>query len=33
MLWAISFWTARDGKLAEAIEYFPTPKDPKYEVH
>jgi ketosteroid isomerase-like protein len=33
MLWAISFWTARDGKLVEAIEYFPTAKDPKYETH
>lgn len=33
ILWAISFWTARDGKLVEAIEYFPAPKDPKYETH
>ncbi len=33
VLWAISFWTARDGKLVEAIEYFPAPKDPKYETH
>lgn len=33
MLWAISFWTARDGKLVEATEYFPLPKDPKYETH
>ena len=32
-LWAISFWTARDGKLVEAIEYFPAPKEPKYESH
>lgn len=33
ILWAISFWTARDGKLTEAIEYFPLPKEPKYEMH
>jgi hypothetical protein len=33
MLWAISFWTARDGKLVEAIEYFPLPKEPKFETH
>jgi hypothetical protein len=33
MLWAVSFWSARDGRIAEAIEYFPTPKDPKYETH
>lgn len=33
MLWAISFWTAKDGKLSEATEYFPTPKDPKYQTH
>jgi hypothetical protein len=32
-LWAVSSWTARDGKLVEAVEYFPTPKDPKYETH
>ena len=24
---------ARDGKLVEAIEYFPAPKEPKYETH
>jgi hypothetical protein len=33
MLWAISFWTAREGKLVEAIEYFPAPKEPKFETH
>ena len=33
LLWAISFWTARDGKLVEALEYFPVPKEPKYESH
>lgn len=33
MLWAISFWTAKDGKLAEVTEYFPAPKDPKFETH
>jgi hypothetical protein len=33
VLWAVSFWTSRDGKLVEAIEYFPAPKDPKYETH
>lgn len=33
MLWAISFWTAREGKLIEAIEYFPLPKEPKFETH
>ena len=33
MLWAVSFWTAAEGKLTEAIEYFPVPKDPKYEAH
>lgn len=33
ILWAISFWTARDGKLTEAIEYFPLPKKPKFETH
>lgn len=33
ILWAISFWTARDGKLTEVVEYFPTPKEPKYEAH
>ena len=33
MLWAISFWTARDGKPVEAIEYFPAPKEPKFETH
>ncbi|MEQ1863210.1 MAG: hypothetical protein ABL996_01005 [Micropepsaceae bacterium] len=33
MLWAISFWTARDGILVEAIEYFPLPKEPKFETH
>jgi ketosteroid isomerase-like protein len=33
MLWAVSFWTARDGKLVEATEYFPTPKEPKHETH
>jgi SnoaL-like domain len=32
-LWAISFWAARDGKLVEAIEYFPAPKEPKFESH
>jgi SnoaL-like domain len=32
-LWAVSFWTARDGKLVEAIEYFPAPKEPKFETH
>lgn len=32
-LWAISFWTAVEGKLVEAIEYFPLPKQPKYETH
>lgn len=32
-LWAISFWTAKDGKLGGATEYFPVPKDPKYESH
>lgn len=32
-LWAISFWTSRNGKLVEAIEYFPVPKEPKYEAH
>ena len=29
ILWAVSFWTAREGKLVEATEYFPTPKEPK----
>ena len=33
ILWAVSFWTASDGKLVEAIEYFPAPKDPKFERH
>jgi hypothetical protein len=33
ILWAVSFWTAREGKLVEATEYFPTPKEPKYETH
>ena len=33
MLWAVSFWTAIDGKLVEAVEYFPEPKTPKYEAH
>ena len=33
MLWAISFWTAGNGKLVEAVEYFPAPKEPKYETH
>ncbi|MBP6013364.1 MAG: hypothetical protein KBA31_14150 [Alphaproteobacteria bacterium] len=33
ILWAISFWTARDGKLTEAVEYFPIPKEPKFEAH
>lgn len=33
ILWAVSFWTATDGKLTEAVEYFPTPKEPKYETH
>lgn len=32
-LWAVSFWTARDGKLTEVTEYFPLPKEPKYEAH
>jgi SnoaL-like domain len=32
-LWAVSFWTARDCKLVEAVEYFPTPKQPKFETH
>ena len=32
-LWAVSFWTAREGKLVEAVEYFPTPKEPKFEAH
>lgn len=32
-LWAVSFWSAKDGKLTEAVEYFPTPKNPKYEAH
>lgn len=33
ILWAISFWNAEGGKLVEALEYFPTPKEPKYEAH
>ncbi|MCE9523758.1 MAG: hypothetical protein K8S25_15175 [Alphaproteobacteria bacterium] len=33
MLWAISFWNARDGKLLDAVEYFPVPKEPKFESH
>lgn len=33
ILWAVSFWTAAEGKLTEVVEYFPTPKDPKYESH
>lgn len=33
ILWAISFWTAKGGKLCEVTEYFPAPKDPKYETH
>ena len=33
ILWAISFWTAEGGKLVEAVEYFPLPKEPKYETH
>ena len=33
MLWAISFWTAENGKLTEAVEYFPGPKTPKHEAH
>ncbi len=32
-LWAISTWAAQDGKLTEAVEYFPAPKEPKYETH
>ena len=32
-LWAVSTWAARDGKLTEAVEYFPDPKHPKYEAH
>lgn len=33
MLWAISAWTAEGGKLTEAVEYFPAPKEPKFETH
>jgi hypothetical protein len=33
VLWAVSTWTADGGKLTEAVEYFPTPKEPKYENH
>ena len=33
ILWAVSFWAAKDGKLTEAVEYFPAPKEPKYEAH
>jgi hypothetical protein len=32
-LWAVSFWISGDGKLVEAIEYFPVPKEPRYETH
>ena len=33
ILWAVSFWTAKGGKLIEAIEYFPLPKEPRFETH